>query len=300
MSRDHRRKNHNRTLAIKGAGEKRHGVGRKSTKIAEDTRHFRHRRSRVQGGPIALTLPRTRLKEELNEDGVRVEVDRTTGIRTPKMRILGKSALDFQARGIVVENKQGSSFTLSTYDTLYAYQLGLLGSPLTRKNSFKRLMDWAIVNDLDFMEKYLVYMALRNANFVVVDGYQYGVTFAFIEPLPKGVREGIKNTPPEKIGPQRDIALISGGLVDVIPVQDDMRINELIKGQHLATKNDLRYYTATANGERDEDGHIVVPDDGVTVALLKRDRLSIPFAGSNVETIIFDSPSAFEFEGDSS
>ncbi|KKN83075.1 hypothetical protein LCGC14_0303410 [marine sediment metagenome] len=315
MSRDYRRtdRNHNRTLAIKGSGEKKHGVGRKSAKIAEDTRRFKQRRSRVQGGPVALTLPRTRLKEELNEDGVRIELDRTTSIRTPRMRISsGKIPSEFQKRGIVVENFRsesffdielgdqvwGSTFTLSTFDTLYAYQLGLLGTPVTRKSSFKGVMNWAIVNDPDFMEKYMVYMALRDANFIVVDGYQYGVTFAFIEPLPKGVRDGIKTASPEKIGPQRDIALISGGLVDVVPEQDDMRINELIKGQHLATKNDLRYYTATANGQRDEDGHIKVPGEGITVALLKRDRLSIPFAGDNVETLIFNSPSAFEFEGD--
>ncbi len=66
---------------------------------------------------------------------------------------------------------------------------------------------------------------------------------------------------------------------------------------HLATKNDLRYYTARAEGIRDDEGHIIVPGEGITIVLLKRDRLARQFT-DDVETLVLDSPSAFEFVED--
>ena len=330
MSRDHRRKKNNRSLAVRGASEKKYGSGRKSTKVASDTRRFKNSENpKLQGGPLFNIKPNKELRARLSNDSINIETGtnepeyrvqtsnpdalgarigtvrsteyghtykRKTGhFPIPRFRVQGKSENVFRRRGIVTENRKNGTFTLTTFDLLYAYQIGILGRDGTRQETFKQTMDWATSNDPDFMEKYLVYMALRNANFIVVDGYEYGVTFAFIEPMPQQVINEIKKAPPEKVGPGREIAINSGGLVEVVPIGDNMRTNELIKGQHLATKNDLRYYAAQADGFRDDDGHIIRPGDGITIVLLKKDRLSKPFT-DDVETLILNHPEAFEFE----
>ena len=176
----------------------------------------------------------------------------------------GKSSKDpFKGRtGLATQKKENAYWSLSSYDMLYLLENGAIGknvSPGQKKLLFRDTFVWLNGEDPNFLEKYVTYRSLKKQGYYVMDGYKYGFDFVLYEEPTEDYILSLQKLPVKKVGNVKDsLASAYGvGLLDVARHDDPLDFKEIIKGQHLADKSDMRYLISSIEGARDDEGHLV-------------------------------------------
>jgi len=122
---------------------------------------------------------------KINEDFILDPKTSYVSIRDPNLRrnlvdngILGVSTGVGTEKKLIHLGDSTKPFSISSYDLLFAYELGLVDSPKKwggRRKSISKLIDHGTSHDPNFLENYFIYKTLRQKFlFLLFDGSQYG------------------------------------------------------------------------------------------------------------------------------
>ncbi len=283
----------------KHSGRSFESSARKQAKTTQNTRIWNSRKPELIYGPyLADNYIPPVMREELKLLGVHYRVGRETPY-TPVIAMdpYKVSIQELHDHGIVIEmNRQDRhKWRMSGYDLLHILENKLIEDSPINDRSYDAFRNYMESQDPDFTEKYFVYKELKESGAIVMDATMHGYDFIVYEEPSENFIEELQKIPIARIGAKKNLpdrrktsfASINGiGLITVMTADNEYTVKEVIKAQHIAQKNKIKYLMTNANGYHDEDGHLVIPIENSTKSYDTRHmRKNLTTARGN-ETII--------------
>ncbi len=257
--------------------------------IQQDTTRFldsKYYSNKVRGPELSNPFIGRRLRSILANEGVTIQSLDKGGLVTPFIRIRQEeiSPKILADNGIVPgihdpksDNPYSEtelSWIISGYDLLHLIMNGEIGKYTSTEELYSELYDYFKSQNSDFPEKFRVYEELHAQNLHVFSGLSYGYDFIIYEEPDEEFMEIINELDPADIGRGGIIRTHGIGAVDVIQGgPDHTEYSEIFKGQHLASKNDMRYFIAYVESDnRDELGSLISDEGPVKFFNLRLNR----------------------------
>lgn len=260
---------------------------------SKNTRQFMSKREEPMYSPVVTsTRVDPRLQQSLSQVGVSFKINRST-MPSSMLITMNKrkfNLLDLNELGIVVDRPSKDRIAISSYDLLYLMDNKMLPAQANGIDVQMETFKFFSKQDPNFSEKYLVYLMMKKNGYVVMDGIRYGFDFIIYEEPTAEFMDQLNNIDPAKLGPNNPISAYGMGAIDVVLREEhEITVQEVIKGQHLSDREDMRYFLADVQGERDHEGHLVGFDGRVKLHGIRLNKLNKdPFISPGRDTVIID------------
>lgn len=269
-----------RVMAIKGSVESKEDVPiERIVETKRDTARFMKKTEKPMYSPVVTTqYLDPYMVTNLKEMGVTFRINHKTMpnsllITMNKRKI---SLIDLNNMGIVVDRPNKNTVAISPYDLLFLLERGYLGNENKRRKAYNEVFTYLNRQDPNYLEKYVVYRVCKHNGYIVMDGVRYGYDFVIYEEPSDELLDHLNHIDKNMIGPGKPVSGFGLAGVDLILRGDqEIEVQEIIKGQHLTDKDEMRYKLADVVGKRDSEGHLIMPSSEVKLHGIRLNKLNL-------------------------